>query len=35
VRSTDELGYEDDEESMSDFEPEHAGDEEYREKIVH
>ncbi|MFT4799363.1 MAG: quinol monooxygenase YgiN [Candidatus Azotimanducaceae bacterium] len=36
VRSTDELGYEDDEESMSDFEPEHSGDDDqYREKIVH
>ncbi|MFT7242871.1 MAG: quinol monooxygenase YgiN [Candidatus Azotimanducaceae bacterium] len=36
VRSTDELGYDDDEESMSDFEPEHSGDDDqYREKIVH
>lgn len=36
VRSTDELDYEDEEESLSDFEPEHVGDDdEYREKIVH
>lgn len=36
VRSTDELGYEEDEEALADFEPEHSGDDdEYREKIVH
>jgi quinol monooxygenase YgiN len=37
VRSTDELGYEDDdEEAMAEFEPEHPGEEDqYREKIVH
>lgn len=34
VRSTDELGYEDDD-SMAEFEPEQSGDDAYREKIVH
>lgn len=37
VRSTDELGYDDDDEGdVGDFEPEHGTDEsQYRDKIVH